>query len=96
MPKAWSDPDKRQSDNTSNNPSGAGRSQRRSSESGHKERPTEGRTVSRRAPGMGSPNRRLEDRTVAELRNRAKVLGIGGRSKMNKEELVRAIRRKNG
>lgn len=57
------------------------------------------RTVGR-APGpapRGTPrSRRLEDRTVAELRQRAKALDINGRSKMNKEELVDAIRRKNG
>lgn len=47
-------------------------------------------------PSGGGRNRRLEERTVAELRERAKALEISGRSKMNKEELVRAIRRKNG
>lgn len=54
------------------------------------------RTVSRPRVPTGGRNRRLEDRTVAELRERAKQLDISGRSKMNKEELVRAIRRKNG
>jgi hypothetical protein len=43
--------------------------------------------------GTGNPNRSLEDRTVDELRNRAKELDISGRSKMNKQELVRAIRK---
>lgn len=55
-----------------------------------------GRTV-RAPPRPTLPrNRRLEERTVAELRERAKQLDIPGRSKMNKDELVRAIRRKNG
>lgn len=34
----------------------------------------------------------LEDRTVDELRRRARQLGIEGRSKMSKRELVGAIR----
>ena len=34
----------------------------------------------------------LEDRTVAELQDEAKRIGIQGRSKMRKAELVRAIR----
>jgi Rho termination factor, N-terminal domain len=34
----------------------------------------------------------LDDRTVDELRSRARELGIEGRSTMNKRELVSAIR----
>lgn len=33
-----------------------------------------------------------EDRTVEELRDRARELGIDGRSDMNKEELIKALR----
>jgi len=33
-----------------------------------------------------------EDRTVAELRRRAADVGISGRSKMNKSELIVALR----
>lgn len=33
-----------------------------------------------------------EDRTVPELRKRAAEIGIDGRSKMNKSELIKALR----
>lgn len=34
----------------------------------------------------------LDDRTVDELRDRAREIGVEGRSKMNKSELIDAIR----
>lgn len=37
----------------------------------------------------------LENRTVERLRQRAKELGINGRSKLSKQELIDAIREKN-
>jgi hypothetical protein len=60
----------------------------------NKERRTEGRTPNKTTQGTGNPNRGLEARTVAELRNRARDLKIPGRSKMNKGDLVKAIRGK--
>ena len=59
----------------------------------NKQRRQEGRTPKSRTQGTGNPNRKLEDRTRDELYNRAKEMGIQGRSKMSKAELVRAIRR---
>jgi hypothetical protein len=38
---------------------------------------------------------KLEDRTVADLAKRAQKLNIAGRSKMGKEALVKAIRKRN-
>ena len=60
----------------------------------NKERREEGRTPNKTTQGTGNPNRGLEARTVAELRNRARELKIAGRSKMNKGDLVKAIRGK--
>jgi Rho termination factor, N-terminal domain len=45
-------------------------------------------TVGRR----GGRARDLDDRTVEQLRKRARELGIEGRSKMNKRQLLNAIR----
>jgi len=44
--------------------------------------------VGRRGGKGGS----YEDRTVAELRRKAADVGIDGRSKMNKQELINALR----
>lgn len=61
----------------------------------NKHRREEGRTPSRRTQGTGNPNRPLSSRSRQELYNHAKQLGIEGRSKMNKDELVHAIRAMN-
>jgi hypothetical protein len=44
----------------------------------------------------GKPGRGLEDRTRTQLYERAKKLGIEGRSKMGKWDLIKAIRRAEG
>lgn len=61
----------------------------------NKQRRLEGRTPNRQSRGTGNPHSRLDDRTVVELRNRARELDIDGRSKMRKAELIEAIRRNN-
>lgn len=58
----------------------------------NKGRREEGRTPNQKTQGTGNPNKPLDQRSVAELRNRAKQLGIKGRSRMKKQELVEAIR----
>lgn len=60
----------------------------------NKKRREEGRTKSDResTSGTGNPNQALEDRIMDELYNRAQELDIEGRSDMDKDELVRAIR----
>ena len=58
----------------------------------NKDRREEGRTPNERTQGTGNPRRGLEARTKDELENRARELGIRGRSKMKKSELVAAIR----
>lgn len=60
----------------------------------NKGRRVEGRTPRKTTSGTGNPNLPLSQRTVPELRNIARDLGIRGRSSMNKNDLVRAIRGK--
>lgn len=59
----------------------------------NKTRREEGRTPNKTTQGTGNPNQPLQDRTVQELRNRARELDIEGRSKMRKDDLVQAIRK---
>lgn len=59
----------------------------------NKQRREEGRTPNKTTQGTGNPTNPLEERTKQELYNRAKQMDIEGRSKMNKDELVEAIRR---
>ncbi len=58
----------------------------------NKRRRLEGRTPSRRSQGTGNPTRRLEGRTRDELYNRARDLAVPGRSRMNKAQLIEAVR----
>jgi hypothetical protein len=58
----------------------------------NKERREEGRTPNRTTQGTGNPRLTLEERSKQELENRARQLGIPGRSRMRKAELVSAIR----
>jgi hypothetical protein len=58
----------------------------------NKRRRLEGRTPSRRTQGSGNPTTRLEQRTRDELYVRASQLGITGRSRMTKTDLIAAIR----
>jgi len=97
--KAWSNKDERQYEHIKESAKKRGKSASRAKEIAaatvNKERRKEGRTQSgkKSTSGSGNPNRSLEDRSKQELYNRAKDLGIEGRSKMDKGELVRAIRK---
>jgi len=59
----------------------------------NKQRRREGRTPTKTTQGTGNPRRSLEDRTLDELRNIASHMAIRGRSKLNKAQLLRAIRK---
>lgn len=59
----------------------------------NKQRREEGRTPNRTTQGTGNPNEEYESRSKDELYNLAREIGISGRSKMNKAELVDAIRK---
>ena len=58
----------------------------------NKGRRQEGRTPNRRTQGTGNPRRGLEARTRDELENRAREMHVRGYSRMNKEQLIQAIR----
>ena len=98
MPKAWSRKDERQYEHVKDSARERGKSAERAKEIAartvNKTRREEGRTPNRTTQGTGNPSRSLEDRTKQELYNRARQLDVAGRSRMSKEELARAIRRK--
>lgn len=60
----------------------------------NKRRRQKGETPNKTTQGTGNPNTSLDDRSKSELYNIAQDLDIEGRSKMNKQELVSAIRKK--
>ena len=98
MPDAWSDKRERQYEHIKKSSRKRGASQKRAKEIAartvNKQRRESGETKSgkQRTSGTGNPNSALEDRTKDELYNKAKQLGIEGRSRMNKGELVSAIK----
>ncbi len=100
MPKAWSDKDERQYRHIKKSAEQRGKSEEKAEEIAartvNKQRREDGRTPNTRSQGTGNPNKPLEQRTRTELYNRARELDIDGRSKMNKDALVEAIRKANG
>jgi hypothetical protein len=100
MPRAWTTKDERQYEHIRQSAKERGTSESRAEEIAartvNKRRRKEGRTQNKTTQGTGNPNRRLEERTVQELRNLASELKIEGRSKLNKQGLVKEIRRKRG
>lgn len=98
MPKAWSNKDERMYEHVKESELERGRSEEKAEEIAgrtvNKQRREEGRTPNVTTQGTGNPNRPLDERTRDELYNRAKELDIEGRSSMNKDELVSAIRKK--
>ena len=54
-----------------------------------------GREGAKAARRGGTPGRSLDERTRSELMERARELGIEGRSKMGKGELINALRRRS-
>jgi hypothetical protein len=98
MPSSWSNKDERKYEHIKESARERGASEDRAQEIAartvNKGRREEGRTPNRTTQGTGNPNRGYEDRSVDELRNLASDLEIRGRSKMNKSELIEAIRAK--
>lgn len=96
MPSTWTDKDERQYEHIKESSQKRGTPVKRAKEIAartvNKQRREEGRTPSKRTQGTGNPNRSLDDRSKQELYNRARELGIRGRSRMSKSELATAIR----
>lgn len=96
MLRAWSARDERMYEHIKESEQERGRSTGRSREIAartvNRQRRTEGRTPNRTTQGTGNPDRSLESRSRQELYNRARELHIDGRSSMNKDQLVSAIR----
>lgn len=93
---SWTKKDERQYEHIKESELDRGRSEERAKEIAgrtvNKGRREDGRTPDKRTSGTGNPRRRLEDRSRDELYNRAKQLGVAGRSTMKKSELIEAIR----
>jgi hypothetical protein len=100
MPKAWSSKDERKYEKIRKDRIEQGVKEERAEEIAartvNRDRREEGRTKSGRkaTSGTGNPTTSLEERSRQELYNRAKELHIEGRSRMDKKELVRAIRKR--
>lgn len=96
MPRAWRAKDERQYQHVKDSAESRGRSSARAKEIAartvNKQRRREGQTPNKSTQGTGNPNTRLEERSLRELYNLAKNLRILGRSQMNKDQLVGAIR----
>jgi hypothetical protein len=96
MPKSWTTKDERKYEHIRDSEVERGRGPKRAKEIAartvNKDRRQEGRTPSRTTQGTGNPNLALDDRTKQELYNRARELGITGRSRMTKQDLLHALR----
>jgi plasmid stabilization system protein ParE len=96
MPDAWSKKDERKYEHIKESSKERGVGEDRAEEIAartvNKERREEGRTSSKRTQGSGKPTLGYESRTRDELYNIAKDRKIEGRSRMSKDELIRALR----
>jgi plasmid stabilization system protein ParE len=96
MPRGWSNKDERKYEHIRDSSVERGVDEDRAKEVAartvNRDRREEGRTPNRRTQGTGNPRRGYEDRTRDELYNIAKDRNIEGRSRMSKDELIRALR----
>lgn len=95
--QAWTNKDERQYEHIKESQLERGSNQRQATEIAartvNKHRRLEGRTENRRTMGTGNPRAPLEERTKDELYNLAEDADIRGRSRMNKNQLITALRR---
>ncbi|MFZ0241074.1 MAG: Rho termination factor N-terminal domain-containing protein [Desulfobacterales bacterium] len=93
---SWTNKEERQYEHIKDSEKSRGKSPTRAKEIAartvNKQRRQKGKTPRKTTRGTGNPNTSLESRSKQALYNRAKELDIPGRSKMNKEQLVKAIR----
>lgn len=98
MPTAWSNKEERKYEKIKKSSKKRGASTKRAKEIAartvNKDRRQKGSTPNKKTQGTGNPNKSLKDRTKDELYNLAKKKNIEGRSKMTKNELVKALRKK--
>lgn len=91
----WSNKDERQYEHIKESAKERGTNEKRAKAIAgatvNKKRRQRGRTPRKTTQGTGNPNRPLAERTRQEVYNRARQLDISGRSRMNKDELVRAV-----
>ena len=92
----WTNKDKRQYEHIKSSVLDSGKSEDSAEEIAartvNKQRREAGRTPNKTTQGTGNPNESYEERTVEELRNLAAERSIDGRSKMNKSQLIDALR----
>ena len=95
---SWNKKDERQYEHIKESSLDRGVSEKRAKEIAartvNKNRRTDGRTPNKMTQGTGNPNTPLEDRTKDELYRLAQQKDVSGRSKMNKKELVQAVKGK--
>lgn len=98
MGEGWSKKHERKYEHIKDSAEERGKSEKRAKEIAartvNKQRREEGQTPNTRTHGTGNPNTDLESRSRDELYNLAKKYHIEGRSKMKKQELLRAIRQR--
>ncbi|MGE5431309.1 MAG: Rho termination factor N-terminal domain-containing protein [Syntrophomonadaceae bacterium] len=94
---SWSSKDKRKYEDIKSSQEKRGTKEERAKELAartvNKGRRLEGRTPNKRTEGTGNPRQDLHSRTRDELYNRARKMNIHGRSKMTKDELIKAIQK---
>jgi hypothetical protein len=97
MPNKWSEKRERQYEHIKAGAQEQGKSEKRAKEIAartvNKQRREDGETENTKTQGTGKPSARLEARTMDELKNRAKQLGIAT-SHVSKAKLIEAIRAK--
>lgn len=100
MPNKWTPKEEREYQHIKKGYTASGSSTERAEEIAartvNRQRREDGETPSRRTQGTGNPHTGLESRSKDELENLARDAKVEGRSSMNKDELVKALRKKRG